>query len=294
MFILYINDISSCFVNCNFLLYADDLKIYREIKSCIDVQLVQEDLDRLTDYCDTNKLFLAYNKCKHMTFTRKRFAVLSCYKLNNCELEKVTTIRDLGLFLDSKLTMDLHVDGILKKSFQMLGFIMRISKPFKKRSSLIYLYNCLVRSNLEYGSVAWNPFYNIYIDRIEMLQKKFVRYMSRKFRLPRRSYIQVLPELNMLSLQNRRSIADLVMLRNICTGDIVCPQLLSRIKFRAMAKCTRSKDLFGLPKTKTNAGKRAPIYRMCHHHNKVLDEVDIFSCSRSQFKASIKRMYYNH
>lgn len=291
MFIIYINDISSCFAHCHFLLYADDLKIYRKVESHIDVLLVQEDLNRLSDYCTKNRLFLAYNKCKHITFTKKHDIFQSCYNLNNYELEKVTTIRDLGVILDTKLTLDLHVDLILKKAYQMLGFIMRISKPFKQKSSLIYLYNCLVRSNLEYASIAWNPFYNIYINKLEMVQKKFVRYASYKLHLPRRSYIHALPDFGMLSLQDRRSIADIIMLRNICTGDIICPQLLLSIRFRAPVKCTRSKDLFSLPKIKTNAGKRAPIYRMCNHHNMVLNEVDIFSCSRTQFKAMVKNIF---
>lgn len=198
--------------------------------------IIQEDLNKLNEYCKINKLLLAYNKCKHITFTKKKKhnIILNCYNLNNCELENVTTIRDLGLILDTKLTLDSHADHILRKAYQILGFIMRVAKPFKQKHSLMSLYNCLVRSNLEYASIAWNPYYNIYINKIEMVQKKFVRYVIRKLHLPRRSYIRALPEFKLLSLQDRRSIADVVMLRNICTGDVTCPQLLSGIRFRRL------------------------------------------------------------
>ena len=44
LFNLYINDISKCLVNSNFVLYADVLKIYNTIRNLNDVRW-QEDID---------------------------------------------------------------------------------------------------------------------------------------------------------------------------------------------------------------------------------------------------------
>ena len=50
-FIVYTNNIIECFKNSKFLLYADDLKVYRLIKDQSDCLSLQEDLKRLSVYC---------------------------------------------------------------------------------------------------------------------------------------------------------------------------------------------------------------------------------------------------
>lgn len=70
LFILFINDIGKCFLHTKFLLYADDLKIYRPIITTNDSLLFQQDLDRLSDYCYQNKLYFNLQKCCQITFTK--------------------------------------------------------------------------------------------------------------------------------------------------------------------------------------------------------------------------------
>lgn len=57
LFNIYINDISNCFKHSNFLMYADDLKIYRCVSSIDNCKLLQEDIERLKSYCQSNSLF---------------------------------------------------------------------------------------------------------------------------------------------------------------------------------------------------------------------------------------------
>ena len=69
LFNLFVNDISVCFVNSDFLLFADDLKIYRAVRNVSDTLVLQDDLDRLYDWSIKNKLSLNVSKCT-VTFTR--------------------------------------------------------------------------------------------------------------------------------------------------------------------------------------------------------------------------------
>ncbi|KPJ14274.1 hypothetical protein RR48_05252 [Papilio machaon] len=164
MFILFINDIHLCFHYCDFLLYADDLKVFHTINNIDNHYQIQQDLDRLCSYCLQNKLELNVVKCKAITFTKKRHVSKFNYNLNGITLENVNHIRDLGVTLDSKLHLDLHIDNIINKSFKMYGFIMRASSEFKRPSTYLYLYKTLVRSQLEYAVPIWNPYYNKYIE----------------------------------------------------------------------------------------------------------------------------------
>jgi hypothetical protein len=61
----------------------------------------------------------------------------------------------------------------------MLGFIRRLSLEFRDPYTLKSLYTSLVRPKLEYASCVWNPFYDVRVDRVERVQRRFIRYALR-------------------------------------------------------------------------------------------------------------------
>ena len=52
LFLLYVNDISSI-VNSHLLLFADDIKLYHNIKSENDILLLQENINKLYSWSST-------------------------------------------------------------------------------------------------------------------------------------------------------------------------------------------------------------------------------------------------
>jgi hypothetical protein len=91
----------------------------------------------------------------------------------------VLTINDLGVIMDSKVSFTGHIDVIVGRALAMLGFVKRLSCEFRDPDTLKTLYVFLVHPKLEYASYVWRPFYGAHIDRIERVQKKFVRYELR-------------------------------------------------------------------------------------------------------------------
>lgn len=86
LFTIFIRDIDTCFENSEFLLFADDMKIFRGVNNITDQILLQDDLIRLDNYCNINKLDLNVSKCCTISFTRKRNIFESKYTLKNQEL----------------------------------------------------------------------------------------------------------------------------------------------------------------------------------------------------------------
>jgi hypothetical protein len=99
-------------------------------------------------------------------------------KLCNIRLEKVSIIKDLGIFMDSIIHFDVHINHIIDKAFKMYHLVMRTAIPFKRPNSYILLYNSLIRSYLEYATYVWNPLYSKYHDQLESVQKKFLKTMN--------------------------------------------------------------------------------------------------------------------
>ena len=116
--ILYINDIGKVLVNCKIHLFADDTLIYFSHKNYeILITTINEDLKRLTDKFNANKLKINETKSKCMfigsNFAYKIFCNLQIkVKIGNKELDLEDEIKYLGLLIDMNLKFKKRVDYI--------------------------------------------------------------------------------------------------------------------------------------------------------------------------------------
>jgi hypothetical protein len=179
LFLLMINDLPDVTHTAESLLFADDLKLFRGIGSTADSAALQADIDAAAKWSILNRLPFNVNKCKVITFSRKRSPLQTTYYLADDTLERVSEIRDLGLILDDKFDFHRHVTGICKQASRTLGFVMRIAKQFHFGVAKI-LFGAFVRSKLEYGAVVWDPYESKYSLMIEKVQRKFARWLYKK------------------------------------------------------------------------------------------------------------------
>lgn len=288
LFVLFINDIKHCFLYSKFLMYADDMKIYTTCKNIRDCHCLQQDLDRLYEYCLKNKLSLSLPKCYTISFTKNKNRIKFNYSINNTCLNEVESVRDLGVTLDTNLHFDTHIDNIVKKAFQMYGFVMRCSSSFVRPSTFLLLYKTLVRSQLEYAVQIWNPLYDKYKDRLEIVQKKYLRAMNYKCYRPKASYEQLLERYNVLRLESRRLLLGVMMLHGICNNRFDCIPISNSLRYivprSVMLRGARVPRLFHTDSCKTNAGVRVPLRRLVDAYNAHFMELDIFTLSKHQFK----------
>jgi hypothetical protein len=63
-FIWFVNRISMIFEYVRVLFYADDMKLFLPVKSFQDCIKIQSDLNKLSEWCERNSLFLNVDKCK--------------------------------------------------------------------------------------------------------------------------------------------------------------------------------------------------------------------------------------
>lgn len=287
LFILYVNDLLSHLHNS--FAFADDLKLLKKIVSIDDSEVFQLEIDRLHEWCSVNKLGLNVKKCAVMSITRKAEVnkVKFNYKINNEVIPRVNSKRDLGVTIDSKLSFAEHIGEVTRKAYQMLGFIFRCGKFFKKPESMMTLYNSLVRSRLDYCAAVWSPIYVKHINIVERVQKKFTRMYFYKFNLEKTEYEHRLKTINITSLKTRRLKNDEMILHKIIHGhmDTVLSQSINyNIHGRILR---RNRPLFYTPTYSSNIVQNEPLHRMQDNHDKFFSNCDIFNESINAFKKSV-------
>lgn len=293
LFLIFINDIIST-VDCNILLFADDLKIFMNVSDETDCVKLQENVDRLYVWSSINKLSFNINKCCVMSYTRKKTLTSFNYLMNNEPLKRVEEVLDLGILMDTKLYYNNHINLIVSKSLKIIGFIYRNSKEFKNVKTILMLYFSFVRSKLEYCALIWSPFYNECINKIEGVQKKllkFTYYREHGIYPLDIIYNELLQIYKLPSLQKRRIITDLMFLYKICNNLIDCTYLLSEITFKVPDTRTRKSLMFHINCPRTNYLQSSPLARICIEYNNICNDnfVDV-NCSKiKSFKKYIEQ-----
>ncbi|CAF4810104.1 unnamed protein product [Pieris macdunnoughi] len=161
----------------------------------------------------------------------------------------------------------------------MLGFILRTSTNFTQVKTLKTLYFAYVKSNVEYASQVWNPQYAVYNNRIELIQKKFIRHLQYKDKTFLADYLTRCNHFHILPLSVRREIADITYLINLATGKVDCPELLSKLCLRVHNRALKNMHLLYTPKVNTNYRGNSFMVRAASKFNSLTCDIDLFASS---------------
>jgi hypothetical protein len=189
--------------------------------------------------------------------------------------------------MDSKLTFVPHIDNVISKSFKQLGFILRVGKPFSKVSTYKVLFNSYIRSRLEFASAVWNPFFKIHSDKLEKVQKKFVKTIEYRTKHKYIDYVTSMKRQNITTLSSRRERIDVMILYKIVNDIIDAPSLLSSISFRVPRRCERAcrqRPLFHTLRSRTSYAKHSFIRRACRLYDSKFQNIDILHEKLGRFK----------
>lgn len=179
LFLIYINDIR-CGIESKMRLFADDSIIYREIKSEADHLALMNDLLKLQEWSSRWQMVFKPEKCFVMSITNRTNPSLYTYSMNNTPLTLVESWTYLGAIIDSKLNWNQHIEHVRKSAQRSLNVIQRTlhAAPSKIKQMA---YQTLVRPKLEYASAAWSPHTTTNINKLERVQNKAARFVSRSY-----------------------------------------------------------------------------------------------------------------
>ena len=183
LFILYVNDITNTTNVLDFTLFADDTTLlysHKDIAS--QINMINEELDKVSDWFKANKLSVNASKTNYMILGTPHMTSVKIEKklnirLNDKSLERVEYTKFLGVLIDENLTWKKHIDCISKTLSRNIG-IMNKLKHFIPERILYSLYCTFVLPYLNYGILIWGNTCKTYLDKLIKLQKWAVRVIS--------------------------------------------------------------------------------------------------------------------
>ena len=123
LFVCYVNDMPENITSMAYM-FADDIKVYRNIKTHIDREVVQSDLRRLEDRSRKWQLRFNADKCKVLHIGRNN-EHYEYYMDRYTKIGVTSNERDLGVQIDPDLKFNQHVETVTSKANRMLGMIRR-------------------------------------------------------------------------------------------------------------------------------------------------------------------------
>ena len=170
LFLCHINDLPLS-VTSWVRLFADDCLIYLDIRSNADQQSLQKCVHQLESWASKWGMRFNATKCYHLTISRSKTPWKTNYKLENETLDQVSENPYLGITTSENMKWHHHTNNATKKANSILGSIRRnvrhCHQNFKETA-----YISLVRSILDYSSVAWDPYLNGDINKLENIQSR--------------------------------------------------------------------------------------------------------------------------
>ena len=235
--------------NINLNLYADDTSLTVYANSDVELtKLLQIYMDKLKYWFDINNLKLNIQKTKILPYFNTKLT--NDITIDNIKIDIVDNYTFLGLYLDTKLLFNIHIDNLNMKLSKIIYLIKRLS--YLNIKNLILLYNSLFLSNLTYGIEIWGNIYNSNLNILNLSQKKIIRIINKKIidnsKLPliRLSHTSILfYNSNILKLDDLITFRNILIIYNLLNNKYV-NDITDYFKFN------RNKTKFILPLMKTN------------------------------------------
>ena len=127
------------------------------------------------------------------------------FKLLNVNVRIVENAMVLGVKINKNLSWDEHISISIKKANKSIYIIKKLFDCGFDSVEALHAYTTYIRPHLEYCSVVWGSCLNSKLtNQLERCQKRVLSAILRK-RVDRENYQQVLKDVGIPSLEERRS-----------------------------------------------------------------------------------------
>ena len=126
LFIMYINDVATIISpESEINMFADDIALYRVIKTSVDYIALQGDVDSIGTVVANKHLEFSTEKCRVMVISRKQSNSIPPSPPLYLNGTRVNSYKYLGVTITSNLSWLPHITSLCNKSRRLVGMIYR-------------------------------------------------------------------------------------------------------------------------------------------------------------------------
>ena len=181
LFLIYINDIINSSSLFTYSLFADDTCLLAHHNYLLPlINSVNDEIGNIFEWFCCNKLLLNTSKSQYVVFRLRGKRIqndIVPLVIGGNQIDRSQNVRFLGVIVDEYLSWKDHVSYVCTKVSRSVGIISKL-RLYLPKETLITLYNAIVMPHLMYCNVAWGNTYKTHIDKLIVLQKKAVRYIT--------------------------------------------------------------------------------------------------------------------
>ena len=179
LFICLVNTVvRSVSPNTSVRIFADDIAVYRQIRTANDEAEFQQDLTNIHLWAEDVKLTFSPSKSSFVRFWKKRTLTQPPdYCLGIAIIPQKETVKYLGVHLDKDLGWKSHIDNLAAKAKKRIRYICALFDKRCQRARVV-LFHSLVMPLLEYCSVVCSPGRQFLIDELESCVKEFLKTVN--------------------------------------------------------------------------------------------------------------------
>ena len=288
LFLIYINDLKNAAKHVDMIQYADDTTALISGHNLNNaITYLNEDMSQISQWLKANDLILNHKKTKCIFFgTKKMPPTILPIIIDNVNIERVDSLRFLGVQVDHRLSWRDHLEMICDKISKGIAILHRVHRVFTT-GILKTLYFSFVYPYINYCNLVWGNAPTTCLRRLYILQKKAIKLI---FNLPFLTpTTEVFSRSKLLPLDMINSYQAIIFMFKF--ENQLLPKSFHNWFIRNQqhhSRVTRSSDLFHIPRVRTERIKRTIIYSGPITWNSLPSALRSLSCTLSTFKLKVK------
>ena len=161
LFLMFINDLTTCIKNCKYFLYADDIVMFKTLDSqqrAYDLRRFQDDILAIENWCLQNELTINIKKTKTQFFPANNNFNCAAFENDNIcriyeqDLSFVSTFKYLGVDIDRHLNFKSCYDSMYKLVNHKL-YLLKLIRPALTVQAALSVGKSMILSLIDYGNI---------------------------------------------------------------------------------------------------------------------------------------------
>jgi hypothetical protein len=185
--------------------------LLKSIKNANDINILQNDLYSVDNYCRENELKLNAQKTKHLRIELKNSNFCG-HILNDICINSVESHKHLGITYDEKMCFNNHCNDFASKAFSKFNLLKHICHNVNG-NIFLKLYKSYILPIVEYSNLCYTPTIT-QSTKLEKVQKRITKFICFKLGKHNLKYDERLKILNLKTLKYRREMSTLKVIHN--------------------------------------------------------------------------------